>query len=122
MIQKIIESINSTVKEHVFFELSFHHYQDNILTMVGSDDFSYYHQIEISFTNVFSILCNSNFRINTNESFISIIEGNQESWDLNTKYGIIQGNKIFKIISEDGQIFYIAAENISFIKGVVKYF
>ena len=117
----IVLNINNIARQYLYFELSFWQYHDTNLIIAGSEDFSYFHQLEITFYEVFAIICNSNFKIDTTKDFIFEINDEKEQYELNIKYRVIQGNKIFKLISEDNELFYIIAKDISFTNEVVKY-
>jgi len=119
---KIVSEINKSLSENIFYELSFFKLEKNNLIIVGSDDLAYFHNIEIEFSNVYSIECNYYFRIEPSKAVISLIENDEEAISINKKYGVTQGNHVFKILSEDNQEFYIISESISFREKVVKYF
>lgn len=118
----IISEINRIISENIFYELSFLRLEKNNLIIVGSENLEYFHNIEIEFTNVYSIECNCCFRVEPSNIVISLVESSEEAIAINEKYGVTQGNHIFKILSEDKQEFYIISESISFKENIVKYF
>ena len=116
-----MNEINSFISEFSFFEFSFFEFSNNSLTIVGSEDIGYYHLIEIKFENVFSVISNTYFRVNPEIKSFSILEG-EEAQMLNIKYHVEKGNTIYKILTEDGDDFYIIAESCIFRKYTVKYY
>ena len=76
---------------------------------------------EIKFENVFSVISNTYFRVNPEIKSFSILEG-EEAQMLNIKYHVEKGNTIYKILTEDGDDFYIIAESCIFRKYTVKYY
>lgn len=116
-----IENINNYIGRFVFYELSILTFKDGVLVIAGSDDFLYYHNIEIVFTEVSTIICNSMFKLNTELKSINILEDIQEMRDVNLKYRVEIGNIIFKIIDEDACVYYIIAKNIDYNTSVIKY-
>jgi hypothetical protein len=115
-----LSSINSFIGGFSFFEFSFYEFSNNNLTIVGSEDIGYYHLIEIKFENVFSVISNTYFRVNPEVKSFSILEG-EKAHMLNIKYHVERGNTAYKILTEDGEDFYIIAESCTFRKNTVKY-
>ena len=93
-----------------------------VYTIAASKDFFYHHNFEIQFENVFTIIGNIEWIVNTKETVIDIISENKTAYDLNIQYCVEQGHTIFLLKSEDVIINYIIAENISFKNEVTKYF
>ena len=117
----IITDINKKIESYDFLEFHIYSLSSNNLSIVGSDDLLYYHDFEILFINVHTILCNSEWIVNTSEQVLFDISNTDEGKKFNINFKVIQGNRIFKIISQDDVSFYIAAEDIKFIDKVVKY-
>lgn len=115
-----IKNINEKINQFVFFEFSIYTYENNNLVVVGSEDLCYFHQVEIKFENVHTIILNSSFKIDTKKPFLFLIE-DDEAFELNKKYRAVTGNNVFKFINEDLEVFYVIAENISIEEKIVKY-
>lgn len=120
--ENIISELNNFSFNYSYFELSISSYENGNLIIVGSEDLLYFHQIEIVFIEVYTILCNTNFIINTSFPFIELLnERSEELYKLNVKYRVVQGYKIYKLVSEDNDVYYIIAKGISYNKLIVKY-
>ncbi|GAB2693131.1 hypothetical protein GCM10027037_15710 [Mucilaginibacter koreensis] len=96
-------------------------YRSETLILAGSEDYKRMHNIEIYFKQVFTIVCNSYFSIDMRRPFIHLMDDIEKERQLNIKYGVTIGNSIFKINSNERQEFYIMAEDIDYVHGVVKY-
>jgi len=116
-----IEAVNNVIKSYVFLDFYIYKMDRSNLILVGSQDFSYYHNIEIHFINVFSVISNTFYSVNTNIPFISLLEDADELKEISLQYGIEIGNKVFKMISEEGKEFHIVAETIQLFHKTVKY-
>ncbi|MDI9341694.1 MAG: hypothetical protein QM534_14075 [Sediminibacterium sp.] len=114
IIKDKVDELNSYFRKFLFFELSILSYKDGNLVIAGSDDFLYYHNIEITFTELFTVVCNSLFKLNTEVNSISIVDDIQECREINIKYRVEMGNVIFKIIDEDDCIYYIIAKDLNY--------
>ncbi len=119
--ENTVNKINNIASEYIFLEFSIFSYKSGILIIAASEDFSYYHNFEIHFENVFAIIGNVNWKVDTQKDIIKIISTTNEGITLNKKYKIEKGFSIFRFVSEDELINYIVAENISFKNEVVKY-
>ncbi len=117
---KIVEEIVEIISKIDFFEFEIYSIQKSLLTLAGSEDFSYYHDIEIYFEEIHTVILNNDFRINTKSKFIQIIDGTDEAFKINKNYKVLSGNSIFKITDEDGVVYYIAAKRISYSNVTVK--
>lgn len=121
MIKESVDKINNKASEFIFLELSIFHFDKDELIIAASEDFSYYHNFEIRFKNVFAIIGNVNWKVDTQESIIQVLENNEDAYRLNMKYSVEIGNTIFQFITEENKLFYIIAESIEFVDKVVKY-
>ena len=117
---EIIDKINRRVKDFKYLEFSIFSYSGHQLTIVGSQDILYYSSFEINFHNVFAIMCKSDWKADTTNDCITILNTGEEFHDFNLKYGVEVGFSIFKIISEDGELFFVIAEGISFVERVTR--
>lgn len=120
MVADLINEIKEDIKKFDFFEFSILSFDNDNLTIAGSEDFSYFHNVELKFHNVQAIACRTYFKVDTKSNFLSIADAN-EAFEVNTKYDVLIGNVIFKFQSEDGQLFYIAAKDLTFKIEVVRY-
>jgi hypothetical protein len=120
--KEVIGKINNRVKESPFFDFSIFKFEKNNLIIAGGKDLTYYHEVEIEFIYVHTIIGNAEFKADTSRNVIEIIVDSDEAREINLKYGVIQGNTIFKLRSEDNLIFYIISETIEFRENIVKYY
>ncbi|WP_343673117.1 hypothetical protein [Chitinophaga sp.] len=122
MKEDVIAVINKRVKEFIFLDASIYKYHDDGLTLALSEDFTYFHNFEIRFRNVFTVISNTSWSLETKNDFIRILENSEESCHLNLKYGVVIGNSIFQLSTDEDKVFYIIAEDIELIDNVVRYY
>jgi hypothetical protein len=123
MLDKKVNEINDFLKKEMWFDFEMLEYKKNILTVVGSTDFSYSHNIEIYFKDVFSIHCNSEWKSDTSKNIIEIVQGDTAK-KINIENKIEQGYTLFKLIPEDmneESFFYIAARDLEYNTDCVLY-
>src|ERR1035437_2798313 len=106
MNEKIIDTINNILSKYSFFELMILSIDGSELTLAGSEDFSYYYNLTISFKNIHTILICSHFKVNTTKPVIILIDNTEEAYMLNREYKVTIGNSSFKLISEDNISYY----------------
>jgi hypothetical protein len=122
MFAEKIKEINDFLKKEMWFDFELLDYSKNCLTVVGSTDFSYFHNIEISFKDVFYISCNVEWRSDTSENIIEIEQGD-EARKINVANKIEQGYTLFKFIPEDNDsFFYISAKEVEYNTDCVFYY
>jgi hypothetical protein len=124
MLNKKVDEINNFLKKEMWFDFEILGYKKNDLTVIGSTDFSYYHNIEIHFKDVFLIHCHSEWKSDTSKSIIEIIQGNTAK-KINIENKIEQGYTLFKLIPEDmyeDSFFYIAARDLEYNTDCVLYY
>lgn len=121
MLKLIIDKINKRAQEFTYLDLYIYSYSKNTLVLAASTDLYYFHNFEIRFKNVFAVDSNFSWSANTKHEIITILESNDKAQSLNLKYKVEIGNSIFQIITEEGDFFYIIAEDIELIDEVVKY-
>ena len=120
MVSSIIDEINKKISSFSFFEFSIKSYQNGVLILVGSEDFSYYYNIEIHFHDVFTMISNLDWRVNTQGKAIDILDG-PEAFELNKKYRVEAGNTIFVLFDEDLIQYYVIAKSINATYKVTPY-
>lgn len=117
-----ITEINFLSRTYDFLELEILSFNDQTLIVAASKDFSYYHNFEIHFKNVFAIIGNISWRANTKYDILKIMKGTNDAIELNKKFNIEEGFNIFSMITEDSVVNYIIAESILLRNEVVKYY
>ena len=88
-------------------------YENGNLSIMGSTDFSYYHELEIVFEDVFFIQCPTNWSVNTSDNVI-VQSDHEEQRKINIDYEIEHGYILFKLIAEDKAPIFISSKNISY--------
>jgi hypothetical protein len=124
MLDEKIKAINSFLRKEMWFDFEILEYKENCLTIIGSTDFSYFHNIEIYFKDVFLIHCSAEWKSDTKSDVIEIITGN-EAREINLKNNVEQGYTLFKFISEDideDRFFYVAARDLEYSTDCVLYY
>lgn len=92
---------------------------NNTLTLAGSFDFSYYHDIEIMFKNVSFLSCPSSF---FKANRFRLANEEEQKHILALSHGYSEG---FVICLEDTDFqhrFYLSAEDIDYVVGTVYYY
>ncbi len=118
----IIEEINKIIQGHFYFEMHIFSYNDGMLIVGGSEDFLYYHELEICFEHVFAVHGNFYWKVDNKKTCLAVIEG-EEAYELNIKYGVEKGYSIFRFTGdhEPESITYIIVRKICFQHKTVKY-
>lgn len=115
-----IDQINQFLSTEQWFDFSLD-YSGNGFVVLGSTDFSYWHDIEITFKNPSFYLGKFEWHTNPKQPVLSLLAG-KEAHEINLRYQIEQGNHLFTFTPEDlKEKIIIAAENISFKVGRVSY-
>ena len=123
-IMSFTNTINNIVSKDIHFEFEILGLTNNDLVLIGSEDFCYYHTLEITFQNIFHINLNESFKIDTTKPFLSLPE-KQEAYDLNVKLEVLEGYYIFKLTTEgidDAITFYVIAQDIKYNTDTVFYY
>lgn len=117
-----LSRLNDYIRSHVFFEFRLFKSDYNQLVIVGSSDFHYYHEVELVFINVHTIICNTEFKLDTSKNVMTLVEDIEEVRKLNLQYKVLVGNFIFKLIDEDDTAFYIIARDFYYDFNLIKYY
>jgi hypothetical protein len=123
MLENELAKINEKANSFFHLELAVFSYSfpTRELIIAGSEDFAYYHNFEIKFRSVFSMIVNSDWIVNTAECIIELVTDLNELRAINLKYRVEIGNNIFKLKNEDNLDFYVIAESVELVDKVVKY-
>jgi hypothetical protein len=122
MLAEKLSKLNDYIQNHAFFEFRLIKFDYNHLVIAGSSDFQYYHEVEIFFMNVHTIICNTEFKLDTSKSVVTLVEDIEESRKLNLQYKVLVGNLIFRLIDEDDNVFYVIARDFDYDVNLVKYY
>ena len=96
--KKTLKKINESIKDNMWLDFMINDYKTD-LHIVGSNDLSCYHDIEIIFKNVIHIECDTHF--NACPSEYDVFKADENYSDSNIKINIYTDNKTFYIICED---------------------
>ncbi|MCG2615168.1 hypothetical protein LZZ85_12785 [Terrimonas sp. NA20] len=119
--KRAIERINAFVKNFIFFEFSLYSYSKEKLVIVGSQNLSYYHSIEIHLENPFHIDSRADWIVNVDSLVVKEL-AELEFFEYNRKNKIEVGTKALKFIDQDECVFYYAFSEIEVFEKVVKYY
>jgi len=109
----VLSEINEFLKSKDWFDFEIDKYENGNLSIMGSTDFSYYHELEIVFEDVFFIQCPTNWSVNTSDNVI-VQSDHEEQRKINIDYEIEHGYILFKLIAEDKAPIFISSKNISY--------
>lgn len=109
MINEKIEKINEYLKKELWMDFELYGTGFLEVDICGKIDEADDEKIKISFESPYMISCVSLFTYEGNDDFIKIIEG-EEAYQINKKYGVTQGNYIFKLMNTniEGDMYIIA--------------
>lgn len=112
--EDVLKHINQKSKEFIFLDFTIFKYKKNDLIIAGSDDLTYFHKFEIHFKNLYAVICNASWSVDTKVDVVQIVEG-MEAYNLNVRHKVEAGNIIFQLNNGDGLPFYVIAERIEFL-------
>ena len=118
-----VKQIDDFIRKNLWFDFQLWLYDGRKLVIVGSTDLTYYHELEIIFTDVFfASTYFEGWRSDTEKPVVEIPD-TELNRELNIKFEIEQGYQIFIIRTEDYQNdIYIAAKEIDFKTDKVYYY
>ncbi|MGI4969676.1 MAG: hypothetical protein ACRYGH_12040 [Janthinobacterium lividum] len=119
LFSSVLALINDRAREFIHLEVDIHSYSANNLTLLVGEDLLYYGDFKVVFEDVFSLSINASFRINTALPLL-VMASKEEVYELNRRFRVERGNTIFKLQSEDGIVFFIAAKSIQYLPEVEK--
>jgi len=121
--KSIVKQIGDYIRQNAWFDFHLWRYDGRNLVISGSTDLSYYHKLEIIFTDVF--FASSFFEgwhCDTDKPVIEI-PNTELNIELNIKFEIEQGYQIFIIRTEDYKNdVYVAAKEIEYNTDTVYYY
>ncbi len=121
--KSIVKQIDEYIRKNDWFDFHLWRYDGRKLILSGSTDLTYYHKLEIIFTDVFfASTFFDGWHSDTDKPVIEIPE-HELNRELNIKFEIEQGYQIFIINTEDYKNdIYIAAKEIEFNTDTVFYY
>ncbi|GAB3841770.1 hypothetical protein [Hymenobacter jeollabukensis] len=121
--RKMAGKIDAIIRSNAWFDFSVDSYHHSNLTVVGSTDFSYYHQLEVTFHNVFFAACYFRDWKSDTTAPVFIIPAQVEAHRINFQLQIEAGYDLFVFKVENSETdVVIAAETISYNTDTVLYY
>ena len=119
----MVKQIDNHIRQNDWFDFHLWSYDGRRLVISGSTDLTYYHKLEIIFTDVFyASTFFEGWHSETDKSVIEIPNSDLNK-ELNIKFEIEQGYQIFIIRTENyKKDIYIAAKEIQFNTDTVYYY
>jgi hypothetical protein len=111
-ISGILESLNSFIKKKAWLDFELLSLRGGTVIIVGSTDFTYFHELEVKFDDVFFIHCNTSWKTDTSYD-VFVVPTLEEERKINFENSIEEGHFLIKIISDFKNSFYISAKQIS---------
>ncbi|WP_196295012.1 hypothetical protein [Hymenobacter ruricola] len=121
--RKTVEEIDTIIRQNAWFDFCVGSSNGNDLVITGSTDFCYYHELEITFHNVFfASVYFQNWKSDTRLP-VFIIPEQAEAYQMNFQLEIEQGFDLFIFRVEDSKTdVIIAAASISYNTDTVLYY
>lgn len=116
----LIVTINQYVKKFTWLDFEVQSYKDGNILVLGSTDFSYYHQIEISFYGV--SFYQGVLSWGSDPSDDLLVENTTSNLSLIDEYKLNGDFKIYSFITDDETKVNFAAERISINTDTVFYY
>jgi hypothetical protein len=106
-----VETINKHIASKFHYELKLASYDSDGLIIMGGEDVLFSNEIEITFRGIFSIICNTYWKLDTKIKGIELVTNTKVGQEINKKYGVEVGYFIFKLNNEENLDFFIIAES-----------
>lgn len=90
------------------------------LVLSFSEDFSYYHNFSLRFREPQLMVVKNLWNVDTARPVISIAQG-EEAREVNTRFGILVGGVVFKLVDDEGIVMFIVASDVILEDKLVKY-
>lgn len=121
--KSVVKQIDDYIRQNAWFDFHLWRYDGRNLVILGSTDLTYYHKLEIVFTDVFfASTFFEGWKSDTNKSVIEI-PNTELNRELNIKFEIELGYQIFIIRTEDYKNdIYVAAKGIEYNTDTVYYY
>ncbi|MBF9238273.1 hypothetical protein I2I05_12785 [Hymenobacter sp. BT683] len=121
--RKTVEEIDALIRKNAWFDFHVSSYNGSDLVITGSTDFSYYHELEITFHNVFFATCYFKYWKSDTTSPVFFIPEQEEAYQMNFQLEIEVGFDLFIFKVEDSKTnVTIAAKSVSYNTDTVLYY
>lgn len=119
---EVVNSIDSLIRSNKWFDFHVLSYDGRNLKIGGGIDLTYYHNLEIIFSDIFFFHGFFETWHSNTDNQVLIIPSKEINLELNMKFEIEQGYQLFIFKTEDYKNdIYIAAKEISYKENIVKY-
>ena len=110
----MIKKINEIMNKYLWMDFELTNVNTNNVVLHGFLDEAEEDKIQIIFSDVDAVLCKTSFTFEGKQAFLKEMD-NEEAKNINLKYSILQGMKIFKLLNTDikGDM-YIIAKNVTY--------
>ena len=121
-LQQVVSEIDQEVRSHPWFDFHVLEYDGYRLSIVGGQDLTYSHELELIFEDVFfASIFFEGWHTDTDRPVIEL-PSKKLNKELNMKFEIQQGFQVFIIHSEDFQNdIYVAAKTLCYSTDTVYY-
>lgn len=119
-IEDRINEINEIISTKPWFDFELIELKNKTAKIIGSTDFSYFHEIEIVIEDVYYIQCPDNWKSDTT-SKVLVIPSLEDQRKINMLYEVEQGYTLIQFIAEDIGPIYISCKSINYDDKKVTY-
>ena len=107
----IIDRINEYLEKCLWMDFELCNMNGGQIDLYGFLDEAGEDKIKIIFKQPYMVICVFSFTYEGNGTFISLVTG-EEAYEINKKYGVIQGNQIFRLTNTNinSDMYIIARE------------
>ncbi len=120
---EVVNRIDNIIRSNEWFEFHILSYDGRTLRIGGGIDLTYYHSLEILFTDVFFVQGFFETWHSNTKGQVLILPDDVLNRELNLKFEIEKGYQIFVFKTDDYENdVYVAAKHISFNEDIVKYY
>ena len=116
----ILLNLNKIIHQYKWFDFELDSINKSNLVILGSTDFSYYHELEIVFEDLHFIQCPRNWSVDTTKEVFTM-PNMTELKKINIGYELEVGYELLKIVTENNSPIYISARNITYLHKKIEY-
>ena len=121
--QETVNKIDIIIRSNEWFDFHVLSYDGRSLKIGGGIDLTYYHSLEIIFTDIFFVHGFFESWHSDTKDHVIFLPDKEQNRELNKIYEIEKGYQIFILRTENYKSdIYIAAKEIDFNENVVKYY
>ncbi|MCC9019923.1 hypothetical protein [Flavobacterium lipolyticum] len=118
--KSIKEKINEIINTKPWFDFELIELKNKNAKIIGSTDFSYFHEIEIIIEDIYFVQCLDSWKSDTTSKVLIIPEIECQR-DVNILYEIEQGYTLIQFLAEDVGPIYFSCKDINYNSTKVTY-